>query len=307
MSLLIVGSVAYDSIKTPFGEVDRALGGSALYASMSASFYSPVNMVAVVGSDFSEKESEYLNSRNINTEGLIRKPGETFFWRGEYSFNLNEAHTLETKLNVFEDFRPKLSSKLKKSQYVFLANIDPDIQMDVLDQMVEPKFVALDSMNLWLDIKKEKVLDVISRVDALIINEEEIRQLTDEYNVLTAVKKIFQTGLKYLIIKRGEYGVLFFEKSEPHKIFSLPSYPLEVVKDPTGAGDSFAGGFMGFLAKADQVNEIQLRKAVVIGTVMASINVEDFSLNRFKAIQEEDIYKRLEDFRNILHFEEINV
>jgi sugar/nucleoside kinase (ribokinase family) len=307
MSLLIIGSVAYDSIKTPFGEVERVLGGSALYSSLAASFFSPVDLVAVVGEDFPDAEKADLNSRNINTASLVKKAGKTFFWKGEYSYNLNEAKTLDTQLNVFENFKPVLSEKLKKSKFVFLANIDPDLQLDVLSQLENPKFVALDTMNLWINIKKERLLEVVSKVDALIINEGEARQLSGEYNMRIAAKKLFDLGLKYLIIKRGEYGVLFFGNKDSNNIFSLPSYPLEIVKDPTGAGDSFAGGFMGFLAKVKKIDEMYLRKAVVVGTIMASINVEDFSVNRFKSITDSDISKRLEEFRNILHFEEINV
>lgn len=304
MCLLIVGSVAYDSIKTPFGEAEKVLGGSASYASVAASFFNSVNLVAVVGEDFPKSEVEFFNSRNINTDGLNIKPGKTFFWKGEYGYDMNDAHTLDTQLNVFADFQPILKDEYKNSEYVFLANIDPEIQLNILEQMNKPKFVALDTMNLWINIKKEKLIEVISKVDILFINESEIKQLTGEFNIIKAANKVFEYGLKYLVIKRGEYGILFFEKD---KIFSLPAYPLEIVKDPTGAGDSFAGGFMGYLSKIDKIDEPSLRKSAVIGTMMASINVEDFSLNRFKETTSDLIFQRLVEFRKILNFEEINI
>jgi len=304
MSLLIVGSVAYDSIKTPFGEAKRVLGGSASYSSVAASFFNSVNLVAVVGEDFPKSDIDFFNSKDINTDGLNIKEGKTFFWEGEYSYDMNEAHTLDTQLNVFADFHPILKDEYKTSDYVFLANIDPDIQLNILEQMQKPKFVALDTMNLWINIKKDKLIEVISKVDILFINEAEVKQLTNEFNVVKAAKKVFEYGIKYLVIKRGEYGVLFFEKD---KIFSLPAYPLEIVKDPTGAGDSFAGGFMGYLSKLGEINEPNLRKAAVIGTMMASINVEDFSLTRFKEINSDLIFERLIEFRSILNFEEISL
>jgi sugar/nucleoside kinase (ribokinase family) len=307
MSLLIVGSVAYDSIKTPFGEAEKVLGGSASYASVSASFFNSVNLVAVVGEDFPKSEIDFFNSRNINTDGLNIQSGNTFFWKGEYGYDMNEAHTLDTQLNVFANFHPILKDEYKNSEYVFLANIDPEIQLNILEQINNPKFVALDTMNLWINIKKDKLIEVISKVDILFINEAEIKQLTNEFNIIKSANKIFEYGLKYLVIKRGEYGVLFFENLDEKKIFSLPAYPLEIVKDPTGAGDSFAGGFMGYLSKADKIDEATLRKSAVIGTMMASINVEDFSLNRFKEINTDLIFERLLEFRKILNFDEISI
>lgn len=302
MSLLIVGSVAYDSIETPFGTVNNVLGGSAFYSSLSASFFSKINLVAVVGTDFDKKEIEFLNTRGIDTKGLVVADGNTFAWKGKYSYDLNEAHTIDTKLNVFQDFSPNLPDEYKDTEYVFLGNIDPELQLHVISQIKSPKFTAIDTMNHWINEKKEDVIKVMSKVSAVIINESEAKQLSGEYNILKAAQTILNYGAKYLVIKRGEYGVLLFDGDH---VFSLPAFPLEVVKDPTGAGDSFAGGFMGYLAKENKFDMSHLRQAVVIGTVMASINVEDFSVNRFKEINNDDINIRLKEFKKVLHFEEI--
>ncbi|MFC1566764.1 PfkB family carbohydrate kinase [bacterium] len=302
MSLLIVGSAAFDSIETPFGKVDKVVGGSSIYSSVAASFFHDVNLVSVVGKDFPQEEIKFLNLKGINTNGLTISDGDTFFWEGSYSYDLNDAKTIATHLNVFESFNPNLPDEYKTSEYVFLANIDPDLQMHVLDQIEKPKITAMDTMNFWIQTKKDKLIEAMSKIDLVVINDAEVRQLTGEYSILTAAKKILSYGPKILIIKRGEYGVLLFHDNH---IFSLPAFPLEVVKDPTGAGDSFAGGFMGYLAKCGEINHANLRKAVVMGTVMASINVEDFSLTRLKQITENDISDRLDKFKKILHFEEI--
>ncbi|MFC1485356.1 PfkB family carbohydrate kinase [bacterium] len=303
MSLLVVGSIAYDSIKTPFGEVNKVLGGAAIYSAVSASFFNSVNLVGVVGNDFPSEEIEFLQSRGIDTSGVTYQSGDTFFWQGEYGYDMNNAHTLDTRLNVFEDFDPKLPDCYIESDYVFLANIDPDIQINVLKQVKSPKFTALDTMDFWIKTKKDRLIDAISMVDILLINEGEAKQLTREYNLLKAAKSILKYGIKYLVIKRGEYGVLLFHDGN---IFSLPAYPLEIVKDPTGAGDTFAGAFMGYISKFTKLDTQHLRKAVVMGTIMASINVEDFSLRRLRNIDLDYISVRLKEFRNVLHFEEIH-
>ncbi len=302
MSLLVIGSIAFDSVKTPFGEVEKVLGGAAVYASVSASFFNSVKLVGVVGQDFPKSDLDFLKSRRIDTKGLSVQDGETFFWRGEYGENMNEAKTIETELNVFSNFNPVLPEDYKNSEYVFLANIDPDIQMNILKQIKSPKLVALDTMNLWIDIKKKKLLDVISQVDILFINDTEIKQLTGQFNVIKAAKEIFKYGLDYVVIKRGEYGVIFLEQDQ---IFTLPAFPLECVRDTTGAGDSFAGGFMGYISNIGEISHESIRKASVVGTVMSSLNVEDFSLNQFKRINNDDILQRLKDFKKVLFFDDI--
>jgi len=299
MSMLVVGSVAFDSVKTPFGEVEDILGGSATYFSTAASFFTKVSLVAVVGEDFPEEHVNFLKSRKIDTAGLERTAGKTFRWKGEYSNQLNEAHTLDTQLNVLQNFKPKLPENYKNSPVVFLANIDPDLQRDVLSQVKKPKLVACDTMNFWIDGKKEALLRTLKLVDMLIINDGEAKDLSGQANILKAAKTILQMGPKKLIIKRGEYGVLLFTGSD---IFAVPAYPLENVFDPTGAGDSFAGGFMGYLSKTMKFDTPTLRKAVIYGSVVASYNVEDFSLNRLKKLKFSDIQKRYQSFRKLTHF-----
>ncbi|MFH1714873.1 MAG: PfkB family carbohydrate kinase [Elusimicrobiota bacterium] len=304
MSILIVGSAAYDTVDTPFGRAEKVIGGSALYSSVSASFFHPVNLVTVVGSDFPKKELEFLAHKGIDTSGIEIGRGKTFAWEGSYSYDLNNAKTHKTALNVFEHFNPQLPDHYKESEYVFLGNIDPELQLNVLDQVKSPKFTAVDTMNFWIENKKNTLKKVFSKVDMVVINEGEARQFTDEFNLVKAAKEISKIGPAYIIIKRGEYGVLLFHNEQ---IFSLPAFPLEIVKDPTGAGDSFAGGFMGYLAKlGGEINHQSIRKAIVIGTIMASINVEDFSLERFKVIDTGTIAARLNEFRSVLHFDEIN-
>ncbi|MEK6776790.1 MAG: PfkB family carbohydrate kinase [bacterium] len=302
MSLLVVGSVAFDSVKTPFGKVDEAIGGSATYFSLSAGFFNDIHLVAVVGEDFPEKEIEFLNTRNIDTLGLQRVPGKTFRWKGEYSFELNEAHTLETQLNVFENFSPKIPDSYRDAKYVFLANIDPELQLSVLQQVKSPEFVGMDTMNFWIGGKRDALLKVLRKVNILTINDGEARQLTEEANLVKAARRILSYGPKILIIKRGEYGALMFNGVN---IFSAPAYPLETVFDPTGAGDSFAGGLMGYLSNVQEVNDESLRRAMIFGSVMASFNVEDFSINRMRGLTYEEIKQRFRMFKDLTHFEDI--
>ncbi|OIP64143.1 MAG: sugar kinase [Nitrospirae bacterium CG08_land_8_20_14_0_20_52_24] len=302
MSLLVVGSIAFDSVKTPFGKVEEAIGGSAVYFSLSAGFFNDINLVAVVGKDFPEHEIAFLNTRNVDTQGLQRVDGKTFRWKGEYSFELNEAHTLETHLNVFENFTPEIPDSYRDAEYVFLANIDPELQWSVLQQVKSPDFVGMDTMNFWIGRKREALMEVLKKVNILTINDGEARQLTEEANLVKAARKILSYGPKILIIKRGEYGALMFNGAS---IFSAPAYPLETVFDPTGAGDSFAGGFMGYLSNVQNVNEETLRRAMIFGSVMASFNVEDFSINRLRSLKYKEIERRFRMFKDLTHFEDI--
>ncbi|MBE0500618.1 MAG: sugar kinase, partial [Desulfuromonadales bacterium] len=259
MSILVVGSVAFDSIETPFGKVEEALGGSATYFSTSASFFTDVNLVAVVGDDFPDEHRQMLAQRNIDLAGLQTAPGATFRWKGRYGFDLNEAQTLATQLNVFENFSPQLPEHFKDSEFVFLANIDPELQLDVLKQVRNPKLIACDTMNFWIGGKREQLLKTLEHVDILIINEGEVRQLADEPNLQKAARIVLAMGPKSLIVKRGEYGVIMFTA---HSVFSAPAVPLEEVFDPTGAGDTFAGGFFGYLASTKNLSNASMRQAV---------------------------------------------
>ncbi len=299
MSLLVVGSVAFDSVATPFGVVDQVLGGSGTYFSTSASFFTDVQLVAVVGEDFPAEHRTFLQSRNIDLAGLQTAPGATFRWKGRYGFDLNEAQTLETHLNVFQDFRPELPEAYRESEYVFLANIDPELQLEVLKQVRRPQLVACDTMNFWIEGKREALLRTLGHVDILIINEAETRQLAGEPNILKAARAVLAMGPKTIVIKRGEYGVLLVSE---HTIFSAPAYPLESVFDPTGAGDTFAGGFMGYLAATRNLSESSIRKATVFGSVMASFVVENFSLERMRNLINEDISERYRKVKLLTEF-----
>jgi sugar/nucleoside kinase (ribokinase family) len=300
MSILVVGSVAFDSVETPFGKVDNVLGGSATYFSTSASFFTDVSLVAVVGDDFPQEHIEFLQSRNIDLGGLVRHPGKTFHWKGRYGYDLNEAQTLETHLNVFETFRPRIPDQYGDAEYLFLANIDPVLQKEVLGQVRRPRIVACDTMNFWIASKPDELKSVIEQVDIFIINEGEARQLSGESNLVKAARRLLDLGVKTLIVKRGEYGVLMFNRSS---VFSAPAYPLEEVFDPTGAGDTFAGGFMGYLANTGDVSDEGIRQAIVFGSVMASFNVEDFSLNRLKRLDYREIEERYRSFKAMTHFQ----
>lgn len=302
MGILVVGSVAFDSVETPFGVVEEVLGGSATYFSTSASYFTDVCLVAVVGGDFPEEHTEFLRSRNIDLRGLVRNAGDTFRWKGRYGYDLNEAQTLETRLNVFESFRPSIPSEYADAEFVFLANIDPDLQMEVLRQVNKPRIIASDTMNFWISSKPEALKKVIGKVDILIINDGEARQLSQEPNLVKAAKMILSLGVKTLIVKRGEYGVLMFTGNS---IFAAPAYPLEKVFDPTGAGDTFAGGFMGYLANTGNLTDAGIRQAIIFGSVMASFTVEDFSLNRLKRLDYREIEERYRGFKAMTHFEDL--
>ncbi len=300
MSLLVVGSVALDSVKTPFGEVTEVLGGSATYFSTAASYFGDVRLVAVVGEDFPETHLAFLKSRGIHLDGLQRQPGRTFRWKGEYGYPLNEAKTLDTQLNVFESFRPALPASYLDSPFVFLANIDPELQMDVLRQVKRPKFVACDTMNFWIAGKRDALIKTLASVDLVVINDSEARELAGEPNLVAAARKILAWGPGTVIIKRGEHGVLMLNGKAA---FAAPAYPLEQVFDPTGAGDSFAGGLMGFLSQKQRVDDATLRQAVIYGSVMASYNVESFSLDGMRTLSKEAILRRYTEFAALTSFE----
>ncbi|HPZ09056.1 MAG TPA: PfkB family carbohydrate kinase [Candidatus Eremiobacteraeota bacterium] len=302
MGLIIVGSVALDDVKTSFGVKERVLGGAASFASVSASFFhKDVYLVGVVGGDFPKEHIEFFRSRNIDLKGLeVIENGKTFHWKGTYEYNMNQAHTLDTQLNVFQNFQPKIPVVYREAEFVFLANIDPDLQLDVLRQIKNPKFTACDTMNLWINQKKDKVLEVMKNTNMVFINDAEARQLCETYSLPAAAKHILNLGPLVVIIKKGEHGALLYTKEI---VFSLPGFPLEEVKDPTGAGDTFAGGLMGFLAETGKVTPGNLKKGIVYASVMASYNVEDFSLDKMSKLKSVDIEWRYEAFKNLTSFE----
>ncbi len=299
MSLVVVGSVAFDSVKSPFGEVQDALGGSATYFSTSASYFTKVQLVAVVGQDFPENELDDLRGRGVDLTGLTRVEGDTFRWRGEYGYDLNDAKTLETHLNVFENFNPELPESYRDADFVFLANIDPTLQLQVLEQVRNPKLVAADTMNFWIHGKRDELLKTLKHVDLLLINDAEARDLAGEANIVKAVEVIREMGPTRIVVKRGEYGALLFDVDGT---FWAPAYPLASVFDPTGAGDTFAGGFLGFIARKGNLEPQTLRQAMVIGSVMASYNVEKFSLERLRQLGPRLIEDRYEQFQALTDF-----
>ena len=303
MSLLVVGSVAFDAVETPFGKCEKMLGGSASHFSISASFFTDVSIVGVVGGDFTEADGEVFKKHNIGTHDLERIPeGKTFRCAGRYEYDLNVAHTLDTQLNVFADFKPKLSEKSKSSRLVFLGNIQPDLQREVREQMPNAELVALDTMNLWIENTRDSLLRTIRGVDVVIINDAEARQLTGIPNLIKAAREILTWGPRALIVKRGEYGAALFT---PENYFAIPAYPLESVFDPTGAGDTFAGGFMGYLSSQDELDEAAMRRAMIFGSVMASFNVEEFGTERVRRLTHEEINERFRTFKRMTYFDEI--
>jgi sugar/nucleoside kinase (ribokinase family) len=303
VSLLVVGSVAFDAVETPFGKRERMLGGSATHFSLSASFFTDVRVVGVVGADFGQPELDVFARHDIDTSDLERvAEGNTFFWRGRYDFDLNTAHTLDTQLNVFASFKPKLSDASKSARFVFLGNIQPDLQTEVREQVSGAELVALDTMNYWINTVPDAVLEAIRGVNVVIINDAEARQLADEPNLIRAARKILDAGPKALVIKRGEYGAALFTRDS---YFAIPAYPLESVFDPTGAGDTFAGGFMGYLASHETIDDATMRRAMIYGSVMASFNVEEFGTERVDRLTHEEINERFRTFKRMTHFEEI--
>ena len=303
MSLTVVGSVAFDALETPFGKRDKVLGGAATHFGLSASFFTQVNAVGVVGGDFGEAEWEVFRRHHINTDDIEVVPdGKTFFWSGRYDYDMNTAHTLDTQLNVFATFDPKLSENSKNARVVFLANIQPTLQLGVRKQCEKAEFVAMDTMNYWISSVKDELLETVKAVDCIIINDAEARQLTDEPNIHKAAKAIMDMGLRAVVIKRGEYGATLFT---PTGYFATPAYPLESVFDPTGAGDTFAGGFMGYIAAQKEINDDTLRRACVYGSVMASFNVEKFGTERVDELDYPEINQRFKDFKRMTHFDDI--
>jgi sugar/nucleoside kinase (ribokinase family) len=302
MGILVVGSVALDSVKTPFGHREEVLGGSATYFSIAASYFTQVAIVAVVGEDFPDSHVAFLEQKGIDTSGLQRQKGKTFRWKGEYGFDLNTAKTLDTQLNVFAEFSPRMRPEHRGIEFLFLGNIDPDLQRSVLEQMNRPKLVACDTMNYWIDNRFEPLRKTLSLVDILIINDAETRQLAREPNLIKAARSILSWGPKTLVVKRGEYGALMIDSKS---VFGAPAFPLEEVNDPTGAGDSFAGGFMGYLAACGTPDDSALRRAIVFGSVMASFNVSEFGPGRLGTLTYPEIEARFREFRKLTHFEDL--
>jgi sugar/nucleoside kinase (ribokinase family) len=298
--LLVTGTVALDDVRTPFGEVTDALGGSATFFSYAASFFTNVKLAAVIGPDFPKEHLELLASRGVDLAGVQVSDGATFRWKGEYGYDLNEARTLDTRLGVLADFKPDLPPHFRHCPYVFLANLDPVIQLDVLRSMERPRLAALDTMNFWIKGKPEALRAVLAEVDALLINDTEARMLAGEPNLVRAARTILDWGPRVVVVKRGEYGALMVTSDH---FFFVPAYPLESVFDPTGAGDTFAGGFMGVLAGEELIDEWTLRRAVVYGSVIASFTVEDFSLNRLKRLTRRELDARYRAFREMMQVE----
>jgi sugar/nucleoside kinase (ribokinase family) len=298
--ILTVGSVAFDSVKTPIAEVSRVVAGAATYFSVAASFFTDVRLVGVVGDDFVDEHLAVFAGRRIDLAGLQRVPGETFRWRGEYNFDLNTRETIYTHLNVFEDFRPQIPDSFRNSPFVFLANIHPSLQLDVLNQVEAPEFVALDTMNYWIEGTPHELRRVLERVHVLVINDAEARELSGEANLVKAARVIQAMGPQRVVIKRGEYGVLMTRNDG---FFAVPGLPLEDVCDPTGAGDTFAGGFVGYLAAAPVITDEVVTQAVIAGSTMASFAVEDFGLDRLTTLTESQVKQRFTEFKRLTHFE----
>jgi sugar/nucleoside kinase (ribokinase family) len=302
MSVLVVGSVAFDTLKTPHGDVDKILGGAATHFSLAASFFADTNIVAVVGEDFTQQERRVFEGRSIDLTGLEVAEGQTFRWGGEYSRDMNDRTTLFTELNVFESFRPKIPEKYQDCEYIFLGNIHPELQLEVLDQVKKPRLIAADTMNFWIEGTPEPLAELLKRVDVLLINDAEARQLSGEYNLVWAAEKVRAMGPKILVIKRGEHGVLLFGDGDR---FAAPGYPLDLVFDPTGAGDAFGGGFMGYIAsRGSHSNEI-LRQAIIFGSVLGSFGVEDFGTRRLEALTRDQVNDRYREFKRLTHFEDL--
>ncbi len=299
--LLVVGSVALDTVQTPFGKAEDVLGGSATFFSYAASFFTPVRLVAVVGGDFPKAHLDLLARRGVDLAGLQVTDGATFRWAGEYGYDLNEAKTLDTRLGVFAEFRPTLPEAFRRTPFLFLANIDPELQLDVLRKVDRPRLIALDTMNFWIKGKREALLRVLREVDALVVNDAEARMLTEEPNLVKAARRVLEYGPRIVVIKRGEYGVLMVTDG---RFFFVPAFPLDSVFDPTGAGDTFAGGFMGALARAGTLDEAALRRAIVYGSVMASFTVENFSLDRLLRLHDGEIEERYRAFQEMMRLDE---
>jgi len=300
MSLLVVGSIALDSVQTPFGSTVDALGGSAVFFSSAGCLFHPVQVVGVVGDDYPIDRLERLEERGVDLSGVERRAGESFRWKGKYSYDLQNRETLETRLGVFAEFQPRIPETFRDAQYVFLGNIDPELQLSVLDQIRSPKLVACDTMNYWIQSKKEVLLELLRHVDVLMVNDAEARQLSGDWNVYRAARWILQHGPRQVVIKQGEYGAVLVGEEHP---FYVPAYPLEEVFDPTGAGDAFAGGFMGQLARTGDLSSGNVRRAMVYGSAMGSFAVEAFSVDRFDEIGSAEITSRVRSFAELVRFD----
>jgi sugar/nucleoside kinase (ribokinase family) len=300
MSLLVVGSVALDSVETPFGNVSDALGGSATFFSAAASLFCPVQLVGVVGDDFPLDKLDFLEQRGVDLGGLDRRPGESFRWAGVYSFDLNDRETRETRLGVFANFQPTIPEAFRDARWIFLGNIDPELQLDVLEQVRAPRLVACDTMNYWIESKRDTLLRLLARVDMILVNDSEARELSGDYNILRAARWIQQRGPEIVVVKKGEHGAILFNRDV---VFFAPGFPLEVIFDPTGAGDAFAGGFMGYLARVGETDPAHLRRAMIYGSVLGSFAVERFGIDRLREITAEQIEERVQVFREMTSFE----
>jgi sugar/nucleoside kinase (ribokinase family) len=308
LSILVVGSVALDSVQTPFGKVEDALGGSATYFAAAASLYTTTKLVAVVGDDFPPEHVAFLRSRHVDLSGLQRVEGKTFRWKGRYDYDLNTAQTLDTQLNVFATFHPQLPDNFRDAEFVFLANIDPELQAEVAKQIRKPRLIALDTMNYWIDYKKDALTNALSLADIVLMNEAEAREYGTTFSILRAARKIMALGPRAVIIKKGEYGAALFCKSDHllSQYFFAPAYPLEKINDPTGAGDAFAGGFIGYLASHDDTSIEAMKRAIIHGSVVASYTVEAFSVDRLRSLTPAEIATRYYEMQHFTHFEAIN-
>jgi len=302
ITLLVVGTVAYDTIETPFGKVEKVLGGSALHFTNAASFFTDVGIVATVGKDFELSDIDFLKERNVDLSGIAIGEGKTFSWSGKYGYDLNQAITIKTELNVIEQFAPQIPESFRDASFVFLANIDPRLQIEAINQVNAPQLIVLDTMNFWIEHKYDTLMEAIEKIHMLIINEAELREISKEHNLVKGARKIMAYGPSWIIAKRGEYGVFMMSENE---VFLAPAFPLEDVFDPTGAGDTFAGGFMGYLANIGEVSSETIKQAAVMGSVMASFNVEDFSINRLKKLKYEEIRERYTAFKRCCEFRDI--
>jgi sugar/nucleoside kinase (ribokinase family) len=300
MPLLVVGSIALDTVETPFGRAEDVLGGSATFFTAAASCFCPVRVVGVVGSDFPRAGLDFLDERGADLSGVEHAEGESFRWAGEYSYDLNSRETLDTRLGVFADFQPRIPEAFRDSEWVFLGNIDPELQLDVLRQIERPRLVACDTMNFWIEGKRDALLSLLGHVDLLLVNDAEARELSGDHNLARAARWIIERGPRYVIIKKGEHGAILFT---PDSIFFAPGYPLETVFDPTGAGDAFAGGLMGSLAQSGRAEDADLRRAVIYGSAMGSFAVEKFSVDRFRDLEQSEVETRVRQFRDMMLFD----
>jgi sugar/nucleoside kinase (ribokinase family) len=302
MSLVVVGSMAFDAIETPFGKSDKIIGGAGTYIALCATYFTPVKQISVVGGDFPQTELDELTNRNVNLEGVqIKKDEKTFFWSGKYHMDMNSRDTLVTELNVLGDFKPVVPESYQDCEFLMLGNLAPAVQLSVIEQLKnKPKLIALDTMNFWMEIAMEDLMKVLAKIDVLIINDSEARQLSGDYSLVRAAKKIMAMGPKYLVIKKGEHGALLFNENN---VFVAPALPLDEVFDPTGAGDTFAGGFIGHLAKTKDISFENMKTAIIVGSAMASYCVEKFGTERLRSLTKEDISERLHEFVQLVHFD----